>query len=47
MPGNNARTALTTADADKIVSASSAPRVLELGLPVEELGVRRAVPRLP
>jgi len=47
MPGNTARMTLTTADADKILSANSAPRVLELDPSVEELGGRRAVPRLP
>jgi hypothetical protein len=38
VPGNHARTALTTADADKILSASFVPWVLELGLSAEELG---------
>ncbi|MGX1913265.1 PaaI family thioesterase [Streptomyces phaeochromogenes] len=38
---------LTTADADKILSANFAPWVLELGLSVEELGDRRALLRLP
>ena len=43
MPGNTARMTLTTADADKILSATFAPWVLELGLSDEELGDRRAV----
>ncbi|MET9731112.1 PaaI family thioesterase [Streptomyces sp. NPDC006458] len=38
---------MTTADADKILSANFAPWVLELGLTVEALGERRAVLRLP
>jgi uncharacterized protein (TIGR00369 family) len=38
---------MTTAEADKILSANFAPWVLELGLVVEELGEQRAVLRLP
>ncbi|MGC0327886.1 uncharacterized protein (TIGR00369 family) [Streptomyces sp. SAI-170] len=38
---------MTTAEADKILSANFAPWVLDLGLVVEELGEQRAVLRLP
>ncbi|MFE6287104.1 PaaI family thioesterase [Streptomyces sp. NPDC057877] len=38
---------MTTAEADKILSANFAPWVLELGLSVESLGDDRAVLRLP
>ncbi|MFJ5775485.1 PaaI family thioesterase [Streptomyces sp. NPDC093094] len=38
---------MTTADADKILSANLAPWVLELGLTVEALDERRAVLRMP
>ncbi|MBQ1088365.1 PaaI family thioesterase [Streptomyces sp. B93] len=38
---------MTTAEADKILSANFAPWVLELGLTVESLGDDRAVLRLP
>ncbi|MFF0200751.1 PaaI family thioesterase [Streptomyces sp. NPDC005017] len=38
---------MTTADADKILSANFASWVLELGLTVEALGDQRAVLRLP
>ncbi|WP_405865290.1 MULTISPECIES: PaaI family thioesterase [unclassified Streptomyces] len=38
---------MTTAEADKILSANFAPWVLELGLTVEELGDDRATLRLP
>ncbi|GGT22692.1 PaaI family thioesterase [Streptomyces chromofuscus] len=38
---------MTTAEADKILSANFAPWVLELGLSVEDLGEDRAVLRLP
>ncbi|MFI9155373.1 PaaI family thioesterase [Streptomyces sp. NPDC053367] len=38
---------MTTAEADKILSANFAPWVLELGLTVAELGDQRAVLRLP
>lgn len=38
---------LTTAEADKILSANFAPWVLELGLTVEALGDDRATLRLP
>jgi hypothetical protein len=36
---------MTTAEADKILSAVFAPWVLELGLPAQALGVGRAIPR--
>ncbi|MFF4545015.1 PaaI family thioesterase [Streptomyces sp. NPDC001435] len=39
--------AMTTTEADKILSANFAPWVLELGLSVEALDERRAVLRLP
>jgi uncharacterized protein (TIGR00369 family) len=38
---------MTTAEADKILSANFAPWVLELGLSVEALGDDRAILRLP
>ncbi|KUM97030.1 thioesterase [Streptomyces cellostaticus] len=38
---------MTTAEADKILSANFAPWVLDLGLSVEALGEDRAVLRLP
>ncbi|UXY31472.1 PaaI family thioesterase [Streptomyces sp. HUAS TT20] len=38
---------MTTAEADKILSANFAPWVLELGLSVQALDERRAVLRLP
>ncbi len=38
---------MTTAEADKILSANFAPWVLDLGLTVEALGEDRAVLRLP
>lgn len=38
---------MTTAEADKILSANFAPWVLELGLSVEDLGEDRATLRLP
>ncbi|MEV5149921.1 PaaI family thioesterase [Streptomyces sp. NPDC052727] len=38
---------MTTAEADKILSASFAPWVLDLGLTVEAVGEDRAVLRLP
>ncbi|MFB7496227.1 PaaI family thioesterase [Streptomyces sp. NPDC056161] len=38
---------MTTAEADKILSANFAPWVLELGLSVEALGEDRALLRLP
>ncbi|MEV5341390.1 PaaI family thioesterase [Streptomyces sp. NPDC052676] len=38
---------MTTADAEKILSANFAPWVLELGLAVEALGDDRAILRLP
>ncbi|MFD5571465.1 PaaI family thioesterase [Streptomyces cadmiisoli] len=38
---------MTSAEADKILTANFAPWVLELGLSVEELGDARAVLRLP
>ena len=38
---------MTTAEADKILSANFAPWVLDLGLLVEALGEHRAVLRLP
>ncbi|MCF3130103.1 MULTISPECIES: PaaI family thioesterase [Streptomyces] len=38
---------MTTAEADKILSANFAPWVLELNLSVEALGEHRAVLRLP
>ncbi|MFF4394196.1 PaaI family thioesterase [Streptomyces sp. NPDC001480] len=38
---------MTTAEADKILSANFAPWVLELGLTVEAVGEDRAVLRLP
>ncbi|MCH5671313.1 PaaI family thioesterase [Streptomyces gilvus] len=38
---------MTTAEADKILSASFAPWVLELGLRVEAVGDDRAILRLP
>ncbi|MGW7257249.1 PaaI family thioesterase [Streptomyces sp. NPDC054834] len=38
---------MTTAEADKILSASFAPWILELGLTVESVGEDRAVLRLP
>ncbi|MGI5460560.1 PaaI family thioesterase [Streptomyces sp. CA-249302] len=38
---------MTTAEADKILSANFAPWVLDLGLTVEELGDDRATLRLP
>ena len=38
---------MTTAEADKILSANFAPWVLELGLTVEALGDDRALLRLP
>ncbi|MFF4568048.1 PaaI family thioesterase [Streptomyces sp. NPDC001410] len=38
---------MTTAEADKILSANFAPWVLDLGLSVQALGADRAVLRLP
>ncbi|MFE1445224.1 hypothetical protein ACFW8Y_02665, partial [Streptomyces olivaceoviridis] len=38
---------MTTAEADKILSANFAPWVLDLGLTVEAVGEDRAVLRLP
>lgn len=38
---------MSSAEADKILSADFAPRVLDLGLSVETVGEDRAVLRLP
>jgi uncharacterized protein (TIGR00369 family) len=45
--GKNPRMTMTPAEADKILSASFAPWVLDLGLTVEAVGEDRAVLRLP